>query len=69
MSDYCQLPACDLGVGNLTWTGTGWANCTDSINVSGMDFPTAGQTLYALINKNCAIRGALNTVLVLLKLT
>jgi len=47
MSDYCVLSTtCDLGTGNLTFTGTGNFTCNSVLNVNNMDQPGANQIMY-----------------------
>ena len=54
MSDYCELDdPCDLGTGNLNFTGAGYANCSTNINTTDLGDPGASGTLY--ISDGCLI--------------
>jgi len=55
MSDYCNITTpCDLGAGGISWTGSGWTNCSATINTTNMARPDNENQLL-LITKDCII--------------
>jgi len=54
MSDFCELDdACELGTGKLSFTGTGYANCSANINTTNLGDPGAEGILW--ISSDCLI--------------
>ncbi len=46
MSDYCNITSnCNLGTGNINWTGTGTTLFNASINTTNMEYPSTDQKL------------------------
>ncbi len=55
MADYCVISTtCNLGTGNITFTGTGNATFNSAISFKNLEYPTSGQTLF--IGSNAVIR-------------
>jgi len=54
MSDNCNITeSCDIGTGNLTFTSTGFFNCSTSLKVNSIGDLTSGQIIY--ITEDCIL--------------
>lgn len=56
MTKNCQLPTCDIGNGNMTFTGAGWANCTGTIDMCTLSMPSSNSILWISQSTDCHIR-------------